>query len=133
MMNNSMNLDIYLPDKVFLRRQGVRSVVAEGPAGYIGLLPTRLDCVLPLVAGIFAYATTSGIRYLAIDEGVLVKTSADVRLSVRHAADGSGLGELRQTVEREFRRFELEEHQLRTMVSQLESGFIRQLLKMHQR
>jgi F-type H+-transporting ATPase subunit epsilon len=133
MMNNAINLEIYLPDKVFLRQQDVRSLVAEGPAGYIGLLPNRLDCVLPLVAGILSFVIPAGTRYVAIDEGILVKTGADVRLSVRHAAEGAGLGDLEQTVKQEFRRIDSGERQLRAVVSQLESGFIRQFLKMHQR
>lgn len=128
-----MNLEIYLPDKVFLRAADVLSIVAEGVAGYVGLLPNRLDCVLPLVAGILTFVTPGGARYVAIDEGVLVKTGADVRLSVRHAAEGAGLGELQQTVKQEFQRLDIGERQLRVVVSQLESGFIRQLLKMHQR
>lgn len=133
MMHTSIDLEIYLPDRIFLRQPDVLSVVAEGPLGYIGLLPNRLDCVLPVVAGIFAYKLATGTHYVAIDQGMLVKTGPKLRLSVRHAAEGSGLGELRQTVEREFRRLDREEQQLRTVVSQLESGFIREVLKMHQR
>ena len=39
---------------------------------------------------------------MAVDEGVLVKTGLDVLVSVRNAIGGTDLGELRDSVEREF-------------------------------
>jgi ATP synthase protein I len=56
-----------------------------------------------VVPGIFLYESRDeGERFMAIDEGVLVKTGFDVTLAVRNAIGSAGLGELQQTVEREF-------------------------------
>lgn len=71
-------------------------------------------------------------RFVAIDEGVLVKTGADILLSVRHAVDGPDLGQLRQRVEQEFQRLDEEDVEMRSMIYKVESGFIRRLLKMRQ-
>ena len=39
---------------------------------------------------------------MAVDDGVLVKTGADVLVSVRRALGGTDLGQLRESVEKEF-------------------------------
>lgn len=133
MTAESINLSILLPFRVFLREEGVRSIIAESDKGSYGLLPNRLDCVLLLAPGILTYRNKEGKeQFVAVDQGVLVKTGADIRLSVRNAVDGADLGQLRLTVEQEFLRLGKEEQEMRSAVYKLESGFIRQLLKMHQ-
>jgi F-type H+-transporting ATPase subunit epsilon len=43
--------------------------------GFVRTLPHRLDCVAALAPGILIYETEAeGEVYLAVDEGVLVKT-----------------------------------------------------------
>jgi F-type H+-transporting ATPase subunit epsilon len=133
MMANAMRLSIYLPNRIFADEQGVLSIVAEGSQGSIGLLPNRLDCLLPLVPGILTYVSRNGPVYLAVDEGVLTKTGPEVRISVRHAIDGAALGELKKMVEQEFLRLDEAEQNMRTAVSELESTFIRHFLKLKQR
>ena len=78
-------------------------IVAETREGSFGLLPHRLDCVAALVPGILTLRDESdGTVYLAVDEGVLVKTGAEVLVSVRHAIGGTDLGQLHEAVKREF-------------------------------
>jgi F-type H+-transporting ATPase subunit epsilon len=63
----------------------VSRIVAETREGSFGLLPHRLDCVAALAPGILIYETEAeGEVYLAVDEGVLVKTGLDVLVSVRN-------------------------------------------------
>jgi F-type H+-transporting ATPase subunit epsilon len=70
-----MNLKILLPFQVFTEKAGVFRIVAEGRQGSFGILPHRLDCVAALAPGILTYETESdGEVYVAVDEGVLVKT-----------------------------------------------------------
>ena len=98
-----MQLKILLPSRVFSVLENVTSIVAEARQGSFGLLPQRLDCVAALAPGILTYATeATGEVYLAVDEGVLVKTGTQVVVSVRHAIGGADLGQLRQAVERDF-------------------------------
>src|SRR5580658_7555017 len=99
----SMNLKVLLPFQVFAEKTGVARIVAETREGSFGLLPLRLDCVAALSPGILIYETQSGGEvFVAVDEGVLVKTGADVLVSVRRAIGGSDLGQLRDSVKREF-------------------------------
>ena len=59
-------------------------IVAESAGGSFGLLPRRLDCVAALVPGILVYETPArGEVFVAVDEGVLVKSGRNVLVSVR--------------------------------------------------
>lgn len=121
-----MNLEILLPFKIFAQENGVLRIVVETPSGSIGLLPHRLDCAAALTPGILTYETSArGEVFVAIDEGVLVKTGPDVRVSVRRAMTGADLGQLRQAVEQEFLAFDEHEQEVRLVMAKLEVGFLR--------
>ncbi|EMI47024.1 F0F1 ATP synthase subunit epsilon [Rhodopirellula sp. SWK7] len=120
-----MNLKILLPFRVFDQKTGVQRVVAESHAGSFGLLPQRLDCVASLVPGILVYETDAdGELFVAVDEGVLVKTGDDVLVSVRQAIGGTDLARLRHSVEQEFLTLNESERNVRSVMAKLESGFI---------
>jgi F-type H+-transporting ATPase subunit epsilon len=121
-----MNLKILLPFKIFAEKTGVLRIVAESRVGSFGLLPRRLDCVAALVPGILVYETKAeGEVFLAIDAGVLVKTGAEVRVSVRNAIAGTDLGQLREAVEQEFLSLDEQEKTVRSVMAKMESGFVR--------
>ncbi len=127
-----MNLKILLPFKIFAEKSGVLRVVAETRAGSFGLLPHRLDCVAALAPGILVFETAAeGEVCMAVDEGVLVKTGADVLVSVRNAIGGTDLGKLRQAVENEFLNLDEQEKSVRSVMAKLESGFIRRFAGFH--
>src|SRR5271165_2840054 len=101
-------------------------IVAETREGSFGLLPHRLDCVAGLVPGILIYQTEAGGEVLvAVDEGVLVKTGADVLVSVRRAIAGTDLGQLHAAVAKEFLTLDENEQSVRSAVVKLETGFLR--------
>ena len=121
-----MNLKILLPFQIFADKTGVKRIVAETRQGSFGLLPQRQDCVTALSPGILVYETeTEGEVYLAVDEGVLVKTGPDVLVSVRRAMAGRNLGQLRQSVEKEFLDLDEDERSARSVMAKLETGFLR--------
>jgi F-type H+-transporting ATPase subunit epsilon len=127
-----MNLKVLLPFQIFAEKTGVARIVAETHAGSFGLLPHRLDCVAALAPGILTYETDAeGEVYVAVDEGVLVKTGPDVRVSVRRALGGTDLGQLRDAVEREFLTLDEHEQSVRSVMAKMESGFIRRLAEFH--
>jgi F-type H+-transporting ATPase subunit epsilon len=127
-----MKLKILLPHQVFAEIMGVQRIVAETREGSFGLLPKRLDCVAVLAPGILTYETeTGGEIYIAVDEGVLVKTGAEVLVSVRNAIGGMNLGRLRCAVEREFIDIDEGERQVRSVLAKLESGFVRRFSEYH--
>lgn len=123
-----MNLKVLLPFRVFAEKTGVSRIVAETGAGSFGLLPHRLDCVAALAPGILTYETEAeGEVYVAVDEGVLVKTGTDVLVSVRQAFAGTDLGTLRDAVEHQFLTLDERQQSVRAVMAKLEAGFLHRL------
>lgn len=123
-----MDLKILLPYKVFAEVKNVSNIVAETSNGSFGFLPQRLDCAAVLVPGIFSYDTDK-THYLAVDEGLLVKTGSQVLVSVRNAVGGVELGKLATMVENDFKNLDENEVKVREMASKLESGLLSRLKK----
>lgn len=129
MQTTRMNLRVLLPFQVFAEKTGVTRIVAETRDGSFGLLPRRLDCVAALPPGILIYENgAEGEVYLAVDEGVLIKTGPDVLVSVRNAIVGTDLRHLRELVEQEFRQLDEREQSVRSALAKLESGLIRRMV-----
>jgi len=123
-----MRLKILLPFQIFAQTDEVLCVVAQTPEGAFGILPHRRDCVTALAAGILCYETQAGDEiFVAVDEGVLVKSGADVLVSVRRAMAGTDLTQLRAAVEREFRTLDENERSARAILTKLEAGFLHRL------
>ena len=127
-----MNLKVLLPYQIFADITGVSRIVAETREGSFGLLPHRLDCVAALAPGILIYQPeTEAEVYVAVDEGVLVKTGLDVLISVRNAIGGTDLGQLREAVDREFLSLNEREQSVRSVIAKMESDFIRRIAEFH--
>ena len=127
-----MNLKVLLPFRIFAELTGVSRIMAETRDGSFGLLPRRLDCVAALAPGILIYENQGAAEiYVAVDEGVLVKTGLDVLVSVRNAIGGTDLGQLREAVEREFLHLNEREQNVRSVMARMESGLIRRLVEFH--
>ncbi|HSN09798.1 MAG TPA: F0F1 ATP synthase subunit epsilon [Hanamia sp.] len=125
-----MNLKILLPYKVFADKKKVSRIVMQTYEGSFGILPQRLDCVAALAPGIFTYEIESGqVQYLALEEGVLVKTGLEVLVSVRNAIGGADLGKLRASVEKDFKQISEKEKMVKAAMVKLESSFIYNLEK----
>lgn len=128
-----MTLKVLLPHKVFSEEQNVLRIVATTPQGAFGILPNRLDCVASLSAGILVVEVEGEEEaYIAVDEGVLVKTGADVRISVRNAMNGMGLEDLRHALEDEFIQLDEQEQRMRSALTKMESGFVQRLVAFKQ-
>ncbi|MCU0784899.1 MAG: F0F1 ATP synthase subunit epsilon [Verrucomicrobia bacterium] len=112
-----MNLKVLLPFQVFAEKTGVSRIVAETREGSFGLLICEDEA--------------EGEVYVAVDEGVLIKTGPDVLVSVRNAIAGTDLGQLREAVEREFLHLDEREQGVRSVLAKMESGFIRRLAEFH--
>ena len=132
MPRSLMKLKVLLPFQVFAEKANVTRIVAETHEGSFGLLPQRLDCVAALVPGILEVETDEeGEVYLAVDEGVLVKSGQDVLVSVRNAIGGTQLSELREAIEQEFLTMDEHEQSVRSVLARMESGFIRRLADLY--
>jgi F-type H+-transporting ATPase subunit epsilon len=129
-MDATMNLKILLPYRVFAEVSGVSHIMVMTRTGAFGLLPHRLDCTAAIAPGIMAYRTGEPEEiYLAVDEGVLVKTGLQVVISVRNAIGGQDLGKLRGAVEHEFLNLDERERSARVFMAKAESDFIRRFLE----
>jgi F-type H+-transporting ATPase subunit epsilon len=129
---NCMNLKILLPTEIFASTSGVSRIVAHTIEGSFGLLPQRLDCVAALVPGILAYQTASdGEVFVAVDEGVLVKSGADVLVSVRRAIGGMKLGQLREAVAKDYLTLDEHEQSTRSVLARLEGDLVRRMMTFH--
>jgi F-type H+-transporting ATPase subunit epsilon len=124
-----MKLKILLPFRIFAEKTGVLRIVLETREGAFGLLPQRLDCVAALMPGILIYETEAeGEAYVAVDEGVLVKTGSDVLISVRRAFGGTELGQLRAAVDQAFLSLDDHEQSVRSVLAKMESDLIRRMV-----
>lgn len=129
-----MDLKILLPYKIYADIKNVDRIVAETNEGFFGLLPQRLDCVASLVPGIFMYETDKGeIHYIAIDEGVLVKAGMEVFVSVRNAIGGTDIGQLHNSIKKEYVKLDDNERSVRSVMAKIESEIIYNLQKFNKR
>lgn len=129
MLHNLMQLKILLPFRVFADKPGVKRIVSRTTEGFIGFLPNRLDCALALTPGILTWESVEdGDVFVAVDEGILVKTGPNVLVSVRNAIAGNDLETLHQRVLQEFVKESKQEKDMRFALARLESGFIHRFL-----
>ena len=127
-----MNLKVLLPFQVFTEKTGVSRIVAETHEGSFGILPHRLDCVAALAPGILIFEVEAdGEAYVAVDEGVLVKTGLEVLVSVRNAISGTDLGQLREAVQREFMHLDEQEKNVRSTLAKMEGDLMRRMATFH--
>jgi F-type H+-transporting ATPase subunit epsilon len=90
-----------------------------------------MDCAAVLPPGLFAYSTAATEEvHLAVDAGMLIKTGADVLLCVRRAIAGADLGRLRQAVQQELKQLGEQESSNRKTLAHLESGLVREFVKL---
>ncbi|WP_340678610.1 F0F1 ATP synthase subunit epsilon [Paraglaciecola sp.] len=128
-----MHLKVLLPFQILIDNTEVSHIVAETSEGAYGFLPHRLDCVTALLPGILTFFNQQqGEVFVAVDEGILVKTGTDVLVSVRSAMIGNDLTQLRATVEKDFLALDEEAVQVRSIMAKLESNFLNRFVSFQQ-
>jgi F-type H+-transporting ATPase subunit epsilon len=127
-----IHLKILLPYQIFSESSKVLRVVAETREGSFGILPHRLDCVAALSPGILTFQIFAQQEsYVAIDDGILIKTGFDVQISVRNAIGGTDLNQLREKVDREFLELDERQNSVRLILTKMEGSFMRRLAEFH--
>jgi F-type H+-transporting ATPase subunit epsilon len=117
----TLDLKVVLPFEILLEQKGVTRLVVETTHGSIGVLPLRLDCVAFLVPGIVVYEVDGEERYVAVAEGILVKTGSLLTLSVRHGITGVDVKELQNRARESFLKREKGEKETIKTLKKLES------------
>ena len=126
-----MHLKILLPYGVFADIENVKRIVVETTAGSYGILPRRLDCTAALVTGILVYQTENDSeKYIAVNEGILIKAGQQVSISVRNAIGNAPLGKLKAMVEKEMVELDEMEVNARIVMAKLETGFLSNFQKL---
>ncbi|MBN2244475.1 MAG: F0F1 ATP synthase subunit epsilon [Candidatus Aminicenantes bacterium] len=123
-----MRLKVLIPAGVILDEE-VSKVSAQAENGSFTLLPRHIDFVATLVQGILSYYSDDQEKFLAINEGILVKRSSEVTVSTRNAIIGDKLGELQQAVRDKFQKEDEQEKKARSALARLESDFIRRFME----
>ncbi len=128
-----MNLRVLLPERVFLDVEAEK-VTAEARNGCFCLLPRHVDFVAALVPGLLAYAGPGGQEeFLAIDEGLLVKSGDEILVSTRNAVAGLEVGELKERIREEFEIVDERERTTRSAVARLEADLVRSFMELDRR
>jgi F-type H+-transporting ATPase subunit epsilon len=65
-----------------------------------------------------------------VDEGILVKCGADVRVSTRNAVLGQELGVLKQLIEERFKKVDEFEKKSRDALYKLEADLVRRFMEL---
>lgn len=125
----TMRLRVLLPTGVLVDA-GAHRITAEGRHGSFTLLPRHVDVVAALVTGLLSWERDGREMFAAVDGGLLIKRGSDVTIGTHRGVLGSGLGALRQTVEREFRVRDERERGARSAMARLEVDFIQRFLEL---
>jgi F-type H+-transporting ATPase subunit epsilon len=125
-----MRLKVLLPTEVVLDVE-VTKITAEAENGSFCLLPRHIDFVAALTPGLLSYETADGREeFLAIDEGILVKSGAETLVSTRNAAHGADLGALQQKIREHFEAIDERERMTRSAVAKIEADFVRRFMEL---
>lgn len=126
MIHDVLHLKLLLPFDLLVDEPEVKRMVIMTTGGSYGIWPNRLDCIACLEPGILTYETsTNEEHFVAVDEGIIVKTGEEVVVSVHNGIIGADLGTLHQAIERDFLEKRKTQNDLNTVLAKLERSFVR--------
>jgi len=128
----AMRIVVLAPTRVVVDQAALK-VVAEAANGMFCLLPRHVDFVAALVPGILYFVDgEERQRYVAVDEGILVKRGTVVSVSCYEAVLGTALDELQHMVAERYLELDEEQRLARSTLARLEAGAIRGLFEVVQ-
>ncbi len=97
-MFKTIDLKIYSPIEILLDQE-VKQLTFEGKEGYLTILPNHIDYVSSFDTNIMSYIDIkNNKKYIALNNGILVKYSNKVRLTAYKAVFGDTIKELKQNI-----------------------------------
>jgi F-type H+-transporting ATPase subunit epsilon len=124
-----VNVSIMTPVET-MEEKGVAEITAESSTGHFGMLPRHIDFITDLVPGMLCCRLLNGDEMcFAVDEGVLVKKSNEVYVSVRRAIKGGAVGTLKDAVVKKLGSLNEQEKKSRAILAKLEADFMRRFLE----
>ncbi len=125
-----MQFKLLLPTTILVDEPAQR-ISGEGSEGSFTLLPRHIDYVTVLPPSLLSFINAQDDEiFVALDEGILVKTGDLVRVSARNAVHSNDLGQLHQVLEQQFREHDEHEQRARSAALRLESDLVRQFLEL---
>ena len=127
-----MTLRVLLPTEILLEEPVIK-VIAEDAGGSFCLLPRHIDMATALAPGLLSFTLANGAEeFLAVDEGILVKTGRLVLVSTMNAARGPALGSLRRQFSAQFQALSERDRQTRSALARLEADFVRHIVELRE-
>ncbi len=125
-----MNLQVVTPTRTVVDQRVLKATV-EGSDGSRTYLPRHIDFVTRVVPSVISWRPPEGEeQFAAIDEGILVKSGDELRISTGYAMYGPPLGELRETVEEQMEERGEREKSARTALARLEASIVRRFMEL---
>lgn len=123
-----MRLQVLLPGEILLDAAADK-IVAEAENGWFCLEPRHVDFVAALVPGLLSYTTPVGEEmHVGIDEGILVKCGALVRVSTRQGVLGDDPVGLKHIILQQEAELDEHERHARSVLARLEAGVAKRFL-----
>lgn len=130
--SGQITLIVNIPERIVLKDEHVVRLVTGTKAGSHGILPHRRDLVAPLAPGILTYEDDQGIEhYVALDEGILLKSGLAVQVTARRAVVSDDLATLRDQLESALKTVSEHEAQTQRILEKFEDDFIRLYHEVH--
>jgi len=127
-----MTVSIFLPTEVFLEKNEIRKVSAEGMEGWFTLLPEHIDYVAILTPSILTLEDHNREeRYFAVDHGTLVKRGKQVSISTRRAIHGKDLDSLAHVVKEELTAMDDLEKKARSVLVGMEHSIMQRFAELN--
>lgn len=130
-MNHApMRLRVMLPARLLVDEPAAK-VIACAANGWFCLLPRHADFVTALVPGILVFTPPEGgERFVACDEGVLVKVGDDLLVSTPNGMIGDDLASLQRAVDTDLVELDEEAQRARSALARLEASTIRSFIEL---
>ncbi len=125
-----MHLNVYTPTGLVLDKE-IDQIDVEAIDGFYTLLPRHVDFVTALALGITTYHAAGQKAYIAVNEGILVKQGALVRLATRQAVLGNDLSTLTHLIETDFKRMQQQRKESAATLARLEIGLTKGFLRLN--
>lgn len=127
-----MTVSIFLPTEVFLEKNEIRKISAEGMEGWFTLLPEHIDYVAILTPSILTLEDHNReALYFAVDHGTLVKRGKQVSISTRRAIHGKDIDSLAHVVEEELTAMDDLEKKARSVLVGMEHSIMQRFAELN--
>lgn len=119
-MSKTIDLKIYSPIEMLMDEE-VNQLTFEGKEGYLTILPNHIDYVSSFDTNVMSYIDTkNNKKFVALNNGILVKYSNKVRLTAYKIIFGDSIKELKEKINAMVKSEDNVEKEINKNLKQLE-------------